>query len=113
MTRTSDMAQTDVAIIGAGAAGMVAYRAALRHTECVRRARQWSPAGRRDDRPGGRAPGSPAEWSVQRGDTVQQMLDSPFYHPVVEEVRRTALRDVQRALQPPAPLPEVCLECAT
>ena len=24
-------------------------------------------------------------WSVQRGDTVQQMLDCPFYHPVVEE----------------------------
>ena len=28
-------------------------------------------------------------WSVQRGDTVQQMLDSPFYHPVVEEGLRT------------------------
>jgi dihydrolipoamide dehydrogenase len=37
-------------------------------------------------------------WSVQRGDTVQQMLDSPFYHPVVEEGLRSALRDVQRAL---------------
>jgi dihydrolipoamide dehydrogenase len=52
-------------------------------------------------------------WSVQRGDTVQQMLDSPFYHPVVEEGLRTALRDAQRALQLPAPLPELCLECAT
>ncbi len=52
-------------------------------------------------------------WSVQRGDTVQQMLDSPFYHPVVEEGLRTALRDAQRALRLPAPLPEVCLECAT
>ena len=29
-------------------------------------------------------------WSVQRGDTVQQMLDSPFYHPVIEEGLRTA-----------------------
>ena len=52
-------------------------------------------------------------WSVQRGDTVQQMLDSPFYHPVVEEGLRTALRDAQHALQLPAPLPEICLECAT
>ena len=38
-------------------------------------------------------------WSVQRGDTVQQMLDSPFYHPVVEEGLRTALRQLQRALR--------------
>ncbi len=50
-------------------------------------------------------------WSVQRGDTVQQMLDSPFYHPVVEEGLRTALRHAQRALQLPAPAPEHCLEC--
>jgi dihydrolipoamide dehydrogenase len=52
-------------------------------------------------------------WSVQRGDTVQQMLDSPFYHPVVEEGLRTALRDVQHKLRLSAPLPEICLECAT
>lgn len=38
-------------------------------------------------------------WSVQRGDTVQQMLDSPFYHPVIEEGLRTALRDLQQALK--------------
>jgi dihydrolipoamide dehydrogenase len=50
-------------------------------------------------------------WSVQRGDTVQQMLDSPFYHPVVEEGLRTALRHAQRALQLPASAPEHCLEC--
>ena len=35
-------------------------------------------------------------WSAQRGDTVQQMLDSPFYHPVIEEGLRTALRQLQR-----------------
>ena len=52
-------------------------------------------------------------WSVQRGDTVQQMLDSPFYHPVVEEGLRTALRDAQRALKLAAPAPEDCLECHT
>ena len=52
-------------------------------------------------------------WSVQRGDTVQQMLDSPFYHPVVEEGLRTALRDVHHKLRLPSPIPEICLECAT
>lgn len=50
-------------------------------------------------------------WSVQRGDTVQQMLDSPFYHPVVEEGLRTALRLLQRSLRlGPAPV-ERCLDC--
>lgn len=50
-------------------------------------------------------------WSVQRGDTVQQMLDSPFYHPVVEEGLRTALRDLQQALRMgPVPV-EHCLDC--
>lgn len=50
-------------------------------------------------------------WSIQRGDTVQQMLDSPFYHPVIEEGLRTALRQVQRALRMgPVPV-ERCLDC--
>jgi dihydrolipoamide dehydrogenase len=50
-------------------------------------------------------------WSAQRGDTVQQMLDSPFYHPVVEEGLRTALRQLQRALHMgPVPV-ERCLDC--
>jgi dihydrolipoamide dehydrogenase len=50
-------------------------------------------------------------WCVQRGDTVQQMLDSPFYHPVVEEGLRTALRQLQRALRMgPVPV-ERCLDC--
>lgn len=54
-------------------------------------------------------------WSVQRGDTVQQMLDSPFYHPVIEEGLRTGLRSLLDALQrlPPVPAPqsERCLDC--
>ena len=50
-------------------------------------------------------------WSVQRGDTVQQMLDSPFYHPVIEEGLRTALRVLQSALHMgPAPVPN-CMDC--
>lgn len=50
-------------------------------------------------------------WSAQRGDTVQQMLDSPFYHPVVEEGLRSALRQLQHDLRlGPAPV-ERCLDC--
>lgn len=52
-------------------------------------------------------------WSAQRGDTVQQMLDCPFYHPVVEEGLRTALRDLQKALALPSPPIETCLDCNT
>ncbi|HRH85421.1 MAG TPA: dihydrolipoyl dehydrogenase [Rubrivivax sp.] len=50
-------------------------------------------------------------WSAQRADTVQQMLDSPFYHPVVEEGLRTALRMLQRALRMGPPPVERCLDC--
>ncbi len=50
-------------------------------------------------------------WSAQRGDTVQQMIDSPFYHPVVEEGVRTALRELQRKLSLAPPTPESCLDC--
>ncbi len=52
-------------------------------------------------------------WSVQRGDTVQQMLDSPFYHPVIEEGLRTALRQLSSDLHLPPPPPERCLDCDT
>ena len=52
-------------------------------------------------------------WCVQRGDTVQQMLDSPFYHPVVEEGMRTALRQLQSDLHLPSPPIENCLDCDT
>jgi len=50
-------------------------------------------------------------WSVQRGDTVQQMLDCPFYHPVVEEGLRGALRQLNRALGMGPPPVERCLDC--
>jgi dihydrolipoamide dehydrogenase len=33
-------------------------------------------------------------WAVQARLTVEQMLEMPFYHPVVEEGVRTALRDL-------------------
>ena len=37
-------------------------------------------------------------WSVQHGLTVQEALAMPFYHPVVEEGIRTALRDLSKNL---------------
>ncbi len=37
-------------------------------------------------------------WSHQQGMTVAQMLDMPFYHPVIEEGLRTALRDALRQI---------------
>ena len=50
-------------------------------------------------------------WSVQHRLTVQQMLDSPFYHPVIEEGVRTALRQLNRELRMgPVPV-EGCLDC--
>ena len=51
-------------------------------------------------------------WAHQAGLTVDQMLDMPFYHPVVEEGLRTALRELSKALQdpppPPKPVPNDC-----
>lgn len=37
-------------------------------------------------------------WAHQLGLTIDQMLEMPFYHPVIEEGLRTALRDVQAQL---------------
>jgi dihydrolipoamide dehydrogenase len=37
-------------------------------------------------------------WALQQGLTVDQMLEMPFYHPVVEEGLRSALHDAQRQL---------------
>lgn len=38
-------------------------------------------------------------WAIQAGCSVGQTLEMPFYHPVVEEGLRTALRDAQARLQ--------------
>lgn len=37
-------------------------------------------------------------WSLQMNLTIAQMLEMPYYHPVVEEGLRTALRDAREAL---------------
>lgn len=38
-------------------------------------------------------------WSLQQGMTIERMLEMPFYHPVIEEGLRTALRDAQAKLE--------------
>lgn len=50
-------------------------------------------------------------WSVQHRLTVQQMLDSPYYHPVIEEGLRTALRRLSRGLQMGSEPVQRCLDC--
>jgi dihydrolipoamide dehydrogenase len=38
-------------------------------------------------------------WVIQQGLTVDRVLELPFYHPVIEEGIRTALRDLGRRLE--------------
>lgn len=50
-------------------------------------------------------------WSIQRGDTVQEVLAMPFYHPVLEEGLRTALVGLATKLKLTEPPPEKDLDC--
>jgi len=43
--------------------------------------------------------------------TVPQMLDMPFYHPVIEEGLRTALRDLNAKLKFGPDIINHCMEC--
>ena len=38
-------------------------------------------------------------WAIAEGMTVQRAIQMPFYHPVIEEGLRTALRDVASRLE--------------
>lgn len=50
-------------------------------------------------------------WACQNRMTVEQMLDMPFYHPVVEEGLRTALRDLKEKLMRHVDAMEHCTDC--
>lgn len=50
-------------------------------------------------------------WACQNQMTVEQMLDMPFYHPVIEEGVRTALRDLQENLVNHVSAIERCADC--
>ncbi|MBW4934596.1 dihydrolipoyl dehydrogenase [Marinobacter sp. F4206] len=50
-------------------------------------------------------------WSVQRRLTVSEVLEMPFYHPVIEEGLRTALKQLNRNLSIGPEPAEGCTEC--
>ncbi len=50
-------------------------------------------------------------WAYQNNMTVKAMLDMPFYHPVIEEGLRTALRDLNEKLLRGLPEIEHCTDC--
>lgn len=50
-------------------------------------------------------------WAHQSKMTVAEMLDMPFYHPVIEEGVRTALRDLNAKLHLGPDMIKHCLDC--
>ncbi|WP_330961354.1 dihydrolipoyl dehydrogenase [Photobacterium sp. 53610] len=50
-------------------------------------------------------------WAHQNQMTIAQMLDMPFYHPVIEEGVRTALRDLNAKLHLGPEMIKHCLDC--
>ncbi|MGQ7247768.1 dihydrolipoyl dehydrogenase [Halomonas sp. V046] len=50
-------------------------------------------------------------WAIDQRLTVERLLEMPFYHPVVEEGLRTALRDLNVNLRRGPAITERCLEC--
>ena len=50
-------------------------------------------------------------WTIQTGMTVDQILQMPFYHPVLEEGVRTAFRNVNHALGFGPNPPMRCIDC--
>ena len=50
-------------------------------------------------------------WAAQQRMTVGAMLEMPFYHPVIEEGLRTALRDLNRNLHKGSEAIPHCLDC--
>jgi dihydrolipoamide dehydrogenase len=50
-------------------------------------------------------------WAAQGGQSVHEMLAMPYYHPVIEEGLRTALRHLNRQLRMGPELVPHCLDC--
>ncbi len=49
-------------------------------------------------------------WALQQGLTIDKMLEMPFYHPVIEEGLRTALRNLNANLHKGPEIVEGCLD---
>ena len=50
-------------------------------------------------------------WAAQNRMTVSQMLDMPYYHPVIEEGLRSALYDLNHKLKQGPERPGDCMDC--
>ncbi|MEA5446303.1 dihydrolipoyl dehydrogenase, partial [Gammaproteobacteria bacterium AB-CW1] len=50
-------------------------------------------------------------WCAQKEMTVSEMLEMPYYHPVIEEGLRTALRDLNAKLHIGQAIVDQCMEC--
>lgn len=50
-------------------------------------------------------------WAAEQRMTVSRMLEMPFYHPVIEEGLRTALRDLSHKLHIGPQVIERCMDC--
>ncbi|MEI6896751.1 MAG: dihydrolipoyl dehydrogenase [Psychromonas sp.] len=50
-------------------------------------------------------------WAHQNRMTISQMLEMPFYHPVIEEGVRSALRDLNAKLKLGSAMINQCMEC--
>ncbi len=50
-------------------------------------------------------------WAAQQRMTVSEMLEMPFYHPVIEEGLRTALRDLNHKLHLGPQVIARCIDC--
>ena len=50
-------------------------------------------------------------WAHQSNLTVSEILERPFYHPVIEEGVRTALRNLNYALEMGSKPPPRCIDC--
>ena len=88
----------EIAIIGAGTAGMGAYREATKVTDSVLLIE-------------GGVYGTLLAWAHQSNLTVSEMLERPFYHPVIEEGVRTALRHLNVNLRMGPAYPARCMDC--
>lgn len=50
-------------------------------------------------------------WALQQNMTVSEMLAMPYYHPVIEEGLRTALRDLNAKLKLGPEMVKRCMDC--
>ncbi|RBP76208.1 dihydrolipoyl dehydrogenase [Marinobacter nauticus] len=50
-------------------------------------------------------------WCVQKRMTVSEMLEMPFYHPVIEEGLRTAIKDLSKKLRIGPEPGKGCMDC--